>query len=587
MVRVVPDLPTFAVDDGFAYAVPDGVDAPVGALVRVPLGRQRLRGFVVGSGAGEVEGLRPLLSVSGDLAVFDTDLLGVLRWAAVHYVAPLATLLAKTAPPNLPRRPPESRFPEVPDYTPGLPAVAAAAAAGGHTRARYWLGPGPWTDAISGLASPVLAAGRSVMVVAPSLTEVVTLAGELGHRFGGRVVAASSGMGNAAVSDAWSRSAAGGGHLLVGTREVAFWPVASLALVVIVDEGRRGMKDRATPTVHARDLLWRRAVAERFCVVCCSAVPSGEALGRGPVVERLRPGRVWGLVEVVDRRDDPPGTGLLSERSRRALHATVGGGGRALIFTDRRMPSTRCVGCRKLRLCPECGSRPDRGPACPRCGAVLGGCVSCGGGRFEPLGADVGRLVAEAGGFLGRDAVGEAGSGRRVVVGTERDLAGLGGVDLVVVVDADGPLLAPNYRAGEDGLNLLARAVLAAGTGRGRRAVLQTSDPGHPVVVALRTGDPMGALRADLEARSALGFPPGGELLVLEAVDAPDGADGALRQAVRDRAEVHGPAQHRDRQRWLIQGRDLGAARIVLRSLVHEWRERRARVRIDADPVDL
>ena len=30
MARVVPDLPTFAVDDGFAYEVPAGIEVEVG-----------------------------------------------------------------------------------------------------------------------------------------------------------------------------------------------------------------------------------------------------------------------------------------------------------------------------------------------------------------------------------------------------------------------------------------------------------------------------------------------------------------------------------------------------------------------------
>jgi primosomal protein N' len=195
--------------------------------------------------------------------------------------------------------------------------------------------------------------------------------------------------------------------------------------------------------------------------------------------------------------------------------------------------------------------------------------------------------VAELGGFLGRRAVGEAGTGRPVVVGTERDLPGLTGVHLSVVVDADGPLLAPNYRAVEDGLRLLARVVGAAGKGRGRRALIQTVDPTHPVMAALRRGDPMEVLETDVRARSAAGLPPGGEVLVLEAAGAPDDADEALRESIGARAAIHGPVPRGERLRWLIQGRDLRAARVVLRGVLHEWRDAGARVRADADPIDV
>lgn len=582
---MVPDLPTFAVDDGFAYEIPAGVEVEVGALVRIPLGGRRMRGFVVGVGEAARPGLRPLLGRSGDLPVFDRGLLEVMRWAALHYVAPLSVLLGKGAPPNLPRRAEATELPPVPEEGASpLPDVSAAAAAGQHLGARYLLGPGPWSEQLGALAAPVLAAQRSVLVVVPSVAEAADLAGALARPFGDRVVLAAD-AGSAVLTGAWE-AARQPGRLLVGTRDLALWPVGGLALAVIVDEGRRGLKDRATPTTHARDLLWRRSAVERFPLVLCGAVPTTEALHRAPALLRLGR-RAWGLVEVVDRSVEPPGGGLIGERCRQALRAVLSGGGRAFLLAATRAPALRCVGCRTLRLCPQCGARPDGAGSCPRCRQALGPCRQCGGRRFEALGAAVGRLVAETGGFLGREAVGEAGSGRPVTVGTERDLSGLRPVDLGVVVDADGLLRAPHYRAVEDGLRLMARVVAAAGPGRGRRALVQTADPGHPALAALRCGDPLALLEEEIQSRSAVGFPPAGEIIVIEMAAAPDGVDAALREAASGRAEVHGPADRGGRVRWLLQGRDLQGPRLMLRRLVHEWREAGARVRVDADPIDL
>ncbi|MCU0280526.1 MAG: hypothetical protein MUE66_01560 [Acidimicrobiia bacterium] len=557
----------------------------VGALVRVPLGGRRVRGFVVGVGEAARAGLRPLLGRRGDLPVFDRGLLEVMRWAAVHYVAPLSVVLGKGAPPNLPRRREPIDLPAVPEGAASpLPDVSTAAAAGGHVGARYLLGPGPWVEEVVALAAPVLAAERSVLAVVPSVAEAAGLAAALTGHFGQRVVAAAD-EGAAVLTGAWE-AAQQPGRLVVGTREVALWPVRGLALAVVLDEGRRGLKDRSTPTTHARDLLWRRSAVERFPLVLCGAVPTTEALHRAPALLRLG-GRPWGLVEIADRSAEPPGGGLIGERGRQALRAVVAGGGRAFLLAATRAPALRCVGCRTLRLCPQCGARPDGTGSCPRCRCVLGPCGHCGGRRFEALGAAVGRLVAEAGGFLGREAVGEAGSGRPVVVGTERDLAGLGRVDLGVVVDADGLLRAPHYRAVEDGLRLMARVAAAAGPGRGRRALVQTADPGHPALAALRRGDPLPLLQEEVVSRAAVGFPPAGEIIVIEAAGALEGADAALREAAAGRAEVHGPADRGGRVRWLLQGRDLQGPRLMLRGLVQEWREAGARVRVDADPIDL
>jgi primosomal protein N' (replication factor Y) len=575
IARVVPDLATFAVDDGFAYAVPEGLDVGVGAIVRVPLGGRRIRGYVVSISEGPPEGLKEVLAVSGDLPVFDGDLLEVLRWAAVHYVAPLATLLAKAAPPNLPR---------APLHRDGDPAGGDVPT---RVRTRYWLGPGPWDTRIGDAVAGVVTAGGSALVMAPSLAEVRLLAEGLGTRFPGRVRVASSGLGNAEVTRVWSEAATLPGLVVVATRDAALWPIAGLGLAVVVGEGRRGLKDRATPTVDAVTVLWRRSTVERFSLILCGLVPTTDVLARAPQLTRLEPGRLWGLVELVDRREDPPGAGVIGTTIRRSLHAVLRSGGRAFVLADRRSPALRCVQCRALRLCPSCGSDPGRTAICPRCAAELGGCAGCGGGHFEAVGAGVGRLRHELAGFLGPAAVGERGDGRPVVVGTERDLAGLDQVDLAVVVDGDGPLRAPHYRAVEDGLRLLARTVAAAGTGRGRKAIIQTSDPGHPVFEALRRGDPMPVLEAEASSRSTAGLPPGGELLVVEAADAPGDAAEALRTALGNRASLHGPADHRGRVRWLVRAADLRAARVALRGVVHEWREHGARVRVDADPIDL
>jgi primosomal protein N' (replication factor Y) len=583
---VVPDLPTFAVDDGFAYEVPGGVEVEVGSLVRAPLGGRRVPGFVVAAGEAGRPGLRRLLGRRGDLPVFGRGLLEVMRWAAIHYVAPLSVVLGKGAPLNLPRRGPMPVLPPVPVLGASpLPEVSTAAEVGDHLGARYLLGTGPWAEVLARVVGPALAAGRSAMVVVASVAEAPRRGLTLGEVFGERVVVAAAGEGGAAATAAWE-AMTHPGRLLVGTREVAFWPVASLALACVVEEGRRGMKDRATPTTHARDVLWRRSAVERFPLVLCGAVPTTEALHRAPALTRLDR-RLWGLVEVADRGEEPPGAGMVGRRARQALQAVVGSGGRAFILAERRVPSLRCASCRTLRLCPQCGSRPAGGGSCPRCGTVLGACARCGGRRFEAMGAAVGRLVAEVSGFLGGEVVGEAGSGRRVVVGTERDLADLAPVDLSVVVDADCVLRAPHYRAVEDGLRLLARVAAAAGPGRGRRMVVQTADPAHPALEALRRAEPLPLLEAESAARAATGFPPWGEIIALEAAGAPGRADEELRAAVDGRGEVHGPARGGGRSRWLLQGRDLHGPRVMLRRLVQDWRDGGARVRVDADPIDL
>ncbi|HEX5672097.1 MAG TPA: hypothetical protein VFY46_05180, partial [Acidimicrobiia bacterium] len=108
------------------------------------------------------------------------------------------------------------------------------------------------------------------------------------------------------------------------------------------------------------------------------------------------------------------------------------------------------------------------------------------------------------------------------------------------------------------------------------------------VIEALRRGDPMTFLNQELDERKRLGFPPSGDLIVLEMRGTiPTGVDAALEKAA-DRAMVLGPAPRRDGgRRWLIQARDLTAFRHNLRPLVQKWRDAGATVRIDSDPLEL
>jgi primosomal protein N' len=180
-------------------------------------------------------------------------------------------------------------------------------------------------------------------------------------------------------------------------------------------------------------------------------------------------------------------------------------------------------------------------------------------------------------------------SDERLAVGSEADLASLGPQDLVVAVDADGLILGTHYRAAEEALRVLARLVGKVG-GPASRGLIQTSLPDHPVIVSLRSGDPIPFLEAELESRRSLGLPPAGQLLVLETRGTI--ADPEPLADIAAEVSVLGPITRftpngEPAQRWLIQGRDLGNVRLRLRPLVERWRQHGTVVRVDSDPIDL
>jgi len=549
--------------------------------VRVPLGSRRVRGYVTSVTRGTPERrLRPVLSRSGQQGAFTPPLLRSLRWTATHYVAPLSTVLNRCAPPNLPKAPPSAQVAPVPHIEGPLEEWGAHQVGGGRTRPGFLVTGDP-LPAVTSAISPIVAAGKNVIVAAPTVVEAHATATALAEIFGSRVRIATSSESAAVRTTAWTRVSSATGSIVVGTREVAFWGTTGLGLVVVLDEGRRAYKSPQTPTYHVREVLRRRAAVERFSLLLTGAVPTSEAVSGDPEMLRFDR-RIWPLVDVADRGDPGFGSGAVGSRAVQAISA-LGESGTVFVLVPRRGGTYRCARCRELRRCPECQAMLDRSGVCARCGTQTAVCPVCGGRRFEALGGGVSRVVDDLGRSF-RDSVGAVGSGRRIVVGTERDLVGLDPVDLVVVIDPDVGILAPNYRADEDALRLLARAVLAAKPGRGRRALIQTSLPDHPVFTALRKGDSGAFMEEVLGRRSLTGFPPVGELIAVET-DAGE-ASSDLSEAARD-AVLLGPAEEGDRYRWLIQGRDLTRVRVRLRVAVQRLRDAGARVRVDADPVDL
>ncbi|HUG32299.1 MAG TPA: hypothetical protein VMM14_05340 [Acidimicrobiia bacterium] len=584
--RVVPDVASFAVDDGFWYSIPDHLapDLHIGSIVRVPLSGRRVRGWVVEKSDHREGKLKEIAGISGSTPVFGGVLLDSLLWTARHYVAPVSTLLGRASPPNLPRTIPKD--PPVPEVEPGrhpMSHIVVKSAAGERSPVVALVGNwqrSRWIDQLG----PVLESSRSVLVVAASAAEVRQLERAVA-RVWGELAVAVDGEDDKSDTAAWE-AAQSPPRIVIGTPKTAVWQVAGLGLAIVLEEGRRAMKDRQTPTVHVREVIRTRSRLEGFNLTFYGPTPSVELLSAGAEVVH-EANRAWPLIEVVDRSEDQPGSGFLAARTVAAINATAKAGGKVFVFTHRRVgyASMRCTVCRTLRACPNCGSRVGRVENCPRCAAAIGPCVNCGATEFEEMGSIPERLVTEIDRRLGRGAAHVHPAEGLVTVGTERDLAGLPLVSLAVAADVDGMLMGAGYRTAEEALRQLGRLATAVGKGQGTRLMLQTSRPDSLLVTTMRRGDPVPYLERVLVERAREGAPPASEMIAVEIRgEIPESV--ATDLADLEGALVMGPMSIPEGKRWLLTGR-LGAARLRLRQFVGRWRDAGATVRVDADPIDI
>ena len=538
-IRVRPDLT--AVEREFDYEVPEALAATVrvGTIVRVPLHGRRVRGWVVAIGiepAAAVGRVLPISAVVG--AGPPAEIMDLGHWAAQRWSGSDIAMLRSASAPNAVREP----WPEVAAFAnDGAPSPEVIA----------WP---PAADRRELVSDRVAPAGSTLILVADG-HRLGALVRDLEHR-GHRVLVARSDIDDAARTRAWS-AARWGQVVVVGGRTAVWAPLPDLASVIVLDEGDEALQEERSPTWHARDVAVERAarVTARLTLIAPVPTPEAVAIGRGSVI---RPARSeeragWPGVEVVDLREEPPGTGLLSEALARALHRAVDGGDRAVCVLNRkgRAKLFTCLKCSTVATCERCDAavaETEQGQLrCPRClteRPLI--CLACHGTKLRASRLGVARLRDALAALLPRteiawlDASMTVTPDAPIIVGTE---AVLHRVDakFVAFLDLDQELFAHRVRAAQQAAGLVARAARLVGSrARGGRILLQTRSPDHDVLTFATSGDPAPLMAAEQARREILGFPPIGAVAELsgdtEAVTA-----AAL--AVRRDFRVFGPAE--------------------------------------------
>ena len=490
-------------------------------------------------------------------------------------------------------------------------------------------------------AAAVLASdpAAQVLVLLPEIALTQAVIARFQARFGAAPGEWHSGVPHGRRRQVWDGVADGRCRIVIGARSALFLPFRTLRLVVVDEEHDGSFKQEEGFVYHARDLAVARAKLEGAAVVLASATPSLESLWNAESGRyrwlRLshRHGRaVLPAVTLVDLRDTPPETGRwLSPPLVARMAETLAAGEQTLLFLNRRgyAPLVLCKACGERMTSPDSQSwlvehrysgrlvchltgwsmpKPD---ACPHCGAK-GGLTAIGPG-VERLEEEARQLFPEARiAVFSSDTTPDAESARALIaamaageidilVATQAAAKGhnFPNLTLVGVVDADLGLRGGDLRAAERTFQLLAQATGRAGRAeRPGQALIQTYQPDHPVMQALKDRDRDAFFAAEADARRAASLPPYGRLAAVIL----SSADGeALERYARalaaeapnsDGVEVYGPAdaplalvRGRRRKRFLVR-----ADRTVdLQAYLNTWRARArppgaVRVDIDVDP---
>lgn len=584
--RVRPDLP--ALDRVFDYLVPDGSEVVLGTIVRVPLQGRSVRGWVVETDVDSdtaPERLRPLNKVVG--AGPPAELVALADWAAWRWAGTVVAFLRVASPENT-VTPPVTRV-TPPVASPVGPSVV---------RVHRW----PPASPRGGLVTSLIADVGSTVVVLADARRTGALVRALAAT-GREVVVMRSDQSAAERTRAWRRSLAGD-CVVVGGRTAVWAPVPDLAVIVVLDEGDEALKEERAPAWHARDVAIERARRVGARVELVTPAPTLDAIVAADDV--LRPSRPderggWSVVEVVDRREEPPGVGLLTiplgDALRRALTA-----GRAVCVLNRkgRARLLACVACGELTRCEACGAaviETDTGLlSCPRCSTTRPKvCLHCHATRMKAVRPGITKLRDDLSALLPRASIAEVEAGTAeippadVLVGTEAVLHRVPGdparpVRLVAFLDADQELLAPRVHAAEQALWLMVRAARLVGPRAGPgRILIQTRVPDHEVIEAVRHGDPEVVRVPEQTRRRDLGYPPfGGLAEVSGAAAAVDALVAALRGV--EGIRVLGPVEAGAGKRALAQAAGVAELCDALAGSARDARGH-GRLRVEVDPL--
>jgi primosomal protein N' (replication factor Y) len=482
-------------------------------------------------------------------------------------------------------------------------------------------------------------AGRQALVLLPEIALSAQWLERFARRFAAPPAVWHSDIKGSERRAVWRDVAEGKALVVVGARSALFLPFRDLGLIVADEEHDQAFKQEEGVIYHARDMAVVRARLSDIPIILASATPSIETMtnvqqGRYRLLHL--PNRHAGAslpeVTVADLRSDPPPRGRwLSPPLVQAIQETLAAGEQVMLFLNRRgyAPLTLCRSCghrlqcpncsawlvehrRETRLvCHHCGHQTKPPASCPACGGEAH-LVACGPG-VERLAEEVERLFPEArmaqmtsDTVTGPEAA--ASLVRRMaareidlLIGTQIMAKGhhFPRLTLVGVVDADLGLAGGDLRAAEKSFQMLSQVAGRAGREeRPGRVVLQTYQPGHPVMLALASGDRDRFLAAEAEERRLCGMPPFGRLAaIIVSAQESAAADRAARELARiapraEGVEVLGPApapmsllRGRHRRRLLLKTGRAVALQKVLRGWLAAYKAPRdVRIQVDVDP---
>jgi primosomal protein N' (replication factor Y) len=421
--------------------------------------------------------------------------------------------------------------------------------------------------------APILAEGKSVLILVPEIGLTPQLTDRFKARFGNKICVYHSALSDGERYDTWRQMLTGTSQVVIGTRSAIFAPLPNLGLIILDEEHDSSFKQsQLIPAYHARTVAQWRAELENCPLILGSATPSLESwltvkvqtevqiaqgFPKSPVHYLDLPERVAARplppVEIVDMRQELKNgnRSIFSYSLQNALKNLKEQGKQGILFVNRRGHSTfvSCRNCGFVLECPHCDVSlsyhyTDAGATellrCHYCNftqAQPRHCPSCQSPYLKFFGSGTQKVTeALTDQFpelswlrFDSDTTRTKGAHRRILddfsqgkadllVGTQMLTKGLdvAQVTLVGAIAADSLLNFSDYRSAERAFQTLTQVAGRAGRGdEAGKVIIQTYAPSHPVIEAVKNHDYQAFIEQELPQRQILNYPPYGHLILI------------------------------------------------------------------------
>ena len=412
------------------------------------------------------------------------------------------------------------------------------------------------------LIDHVIAMGKQVILLLPEISLTPQAIGVFFRYYGDRTAILHSALSAGERFDTYSRIKAGEIDVVIGTRSAIFAPVKSLGLVIIDEEQEHTYKSDQTPRYHARDIARFRCIDGGAMMLLASATPSVETYFKAMrgvytlVTLKNRYGKaILPDVIMADMREKEEGDlSAFSPVLRDEMAKNIVNHQQSIIFYNRRGYHNflSCRSCGEAISCPNCSvalklhtdqsinrsdpqKRTPRKLSCHYCGYTIPipekcPIPECGSTKLVPYGFGTQKLEDEiamdfpsaktvrmdadtTSAKFAYDKIVEEMNSREtdILIGTQMVAKGhdFPNVTLVGVLAADLSIYLDDYRANERSFALITQVIGRAGRAdKAGRAVIQTYNPAHEVLLYARNQDYEGFYEQEIKLRKAALFPP-------------------------------------------------------------------------------